>query len=99
MEARRNVTPLEVLQRYPAHDYTLHGLLASRSRADADRTVVEFRDARVSYAEMRERVHATMALLASRGVKGGDRIAVMSTNHPGTVALLIALASMGATMV
>ena len=40
-----------------------------------------------------------MALLASYGVKPGDRIAVMAHNHPATVILFIALASLGAMMV
>ena len=40
-----------------------------------------------------------MALLASYGVKPGDRIAVMAHNHPSTVVLFLALASLGAIMV
>ena len=93
------MSPLEVLSRYPAHDYTLYGVLASRSQARPDHPFVEFRDAKYSYSETRARVHATMALLAAKGVKPGDRIAVMSTNHPATVFALIALAALGATMV
>jgi carnitine-CoA ligase len=93
------VTPLEVLRRYPPHDYTLHGALASRGQAIPGNAFIEFRDARHTYAEVRARVGGTAALLASRGVKPGDRIAVMSQNHPATVAVLIALASLGAIMV
>ena len=93
------MTPLEVLQRYPAHDYTLYGVLASRVQARPDHSFVEFRDEKYSYAETRARVHETMALLAAHDVKPGDRVAVMSTNHPATVFALIALASLGATMV
>jgi crotonobetaine/carnitine-CoA ligase len=93
------VTPLEVLRRYPPHDYTLYGVLASRSRAIPGHAFIEFRDARLSYAEARARVHDAIGLLASHGVKPGDRIAVMSQNHPASVAVLIALASLGAIMV
>jgi crotonobetaine/carnitine-CoA ligase len=93
------VTPLEVLRRYPAHDYTLHGALASRAQRVPQHSFIEFEDTRLSYAETRARVNQAMALLASYGVKPGDRIAVMSHNHPSTVILLIALASLGAVMV
>jgi crotonobetaine/carnitine-CoA ligase len=93
------MTPLEVLQRYPAHDYTLLGALASRVQRIPEQTFMEFGDARLSYAETLARVHELMPLLASYGVKRGDRIAVMSHNHPATVVLFIALASLGATMV
>lgn len=93
------MSPLEVLQRYPAHDYTLHGLLQSRVRSIPDHTLIEFGDARLSYAQGLAQVRATMALLAARGVRPGDRIAVMSHNHPTTALLLIALSALGAVLV
>jgi crotonobetaine/carnitine-CoA ligase len=91
--------PLDVLKRYPAHDYTLHSVLGSRVRTVGAHTFIEFRDARISYEETRARVRHTIAALGALGVKPGDRIAVMSQNHPATVAVLFALASMGAIMV
>jgi len=93
------VTPLEVLRRYPPHDYTLYGALASRAQRIPQQSFVEFEETRLSYAETLVRVQKAMALLASHGVKPGDRIAVMSHNHPSTVILFIALASLGAVMV
>ena len=93
------MTPLEVLQRYPAHDYTLLGALASRAARIPGHVFIEFADTRLSYAEALERVRATSAALAARGVKAGDRIAVMSHNHPATVLVFLALAGLGATMV
>jgi crotonobetaine/carnitine-CoA ligase len=93
------IQPLEVLRRYPAHDYTLSGVLASRAQVVADHPFVEHRDARYSYAETQAHVRTAIALLAARGVKPGDRIAVMSQNHPTTVFVMIALASMGAIMI
>jgi carnitine-CoA ligase len=93
------VTPLEVLQRYPAHDYTLYGALASRAQRIPEHSFIEFENVRLSYAETRARVHQAMALLASYGVKPGDRVALMAHNHPATVILFVALASLGATMV
>ena len=93
------MTPLEVLRRYPPHDYTLYGALASRAQRVPEHSFIEFEDQRLSYAETRARVHQAMALLASRGVKPGDRIAVMAHNHPATAILFLALASLGAMLV
>ena len=60
------MTPLEVLQRYPAHDYTLHGALASRAQRIPQHSFIEFENTRLSYAETRARVHQAIALLADR---------------------------------
>jgi carnitine-CoA ligase len=93
------MTPLEVIRRYPPHDYTLYGTLASRVQRIPDASFVEFEEVRLTYAEVEAQVRATMTFLALRGVKQGDRIAVMSHNHPASVVLFIALAAMGAIMV
>ena len=93
------MTPLEVLRRYQAHDYTLLGVLASRARAIPEHSFIEFGDARLTYSQTLARVHEAMALLAAKGVKPGDRVAVMSHNHPATVILFVVLASLSAIMV
>ena len=93
------LTPLEVLRRHPAHDHTLRGVLASRTQVRPQHVFIEFGETRFSYAETLARVDDAMALLAAKGVKPGDRIAVMSHNHPSTVITLVALASLGAIMV
>jgi crotonobetaine/carnitine-CoA ligase len=93
------LTPLEVLRRYRAHDYSLYGLLATRVQAIPEHAFIEFGDARFSYAETLTHVHEAMALLAAKGVKPGDRVAVMSNNHPTSVFVFVALAALGATMV
>jgi len=48
------VTPLEVLRRYQAHDYTLLGVLASRARAIPEHSFMEFGDARLTYSQTLE---------------------------------------------
>ena len=93
------MTPLEVVRRYPAHGYSLYGALASRAQRIPQHSFLEFENQRISYAEACALVHQAMALLASRGVKPGARIAVMAHNHPATAVLFIALASLGAMMV
>jgi carnitine-CoA ligase len=93
------VTPLEVLRRYPAHDYSLYGVLASRAQLIPENSFIEFDQTTISYGRALVEVRRAMAWLHATGVGPGDRIAVMSHNHPTTAILLIALAALGATMV
>ena len=93
------LTPIEVISRYPPHRYTLGSLLASRAAANPDREFLVYRDTRFTYSEALTRVERVAAMLAARGVRAGDRIGVMSLNHPSTVFLFLALARLGAMMV
>ena len=91
--------PLTVLQRYPAHDCTLGGLLASRARHDATRTVLCYEGQEIGYAEFARRVEAAARALAARGIGAGDRVGAMATNSADYVVLLFALARLGAILV
>ena len=92
-------TPLEVLRLYPAHDGTLAGALAGRVRVAGAREFLLFQGRSYTYAEVQQEALRTAAMFAGRGVKPGDRVAVMAQNHPSTVFVLIALAHLGAVMV
>lgn len=91
--------PIEVLRLYPAHSGTFSSMLASRAAVAPDREFIWFQGTSYSYAQALDLVGQTAAMLAQRGVKKGDRLGVMSANHPSTVFLLLALARLGATMV
>jgi crotonobetaine/carnitine-CoA ligase len=91
--------PFEVLGRYAPHDGSLASMLATRAQAAPKRDFIVFGDSVLSYAQMRVQVERAAAMFAARGVGRGDRIGVMSTNHPATVVTLFALARMGAVMV
>jgi crotonobetaine/carnitine-CoA ligase len=91
-------TPLEVLSLYPTHGYTLPSLLGSRAATNPEREFIVYQGVACTYAEAMDRVERTAAMLAARGVRAGDRIGVMSLNHPSTVLLLLALSRLGATM-
>lgn len=93
------LTPFQVLQLYPPHGATLASMLASRVSVAADREFLVFQGRSRSYAQVQGEVRRTAALLASHGVKAGDRVGVMSLNHPSTVFVFFALASLGAAMV
>ena len=90
--------PIEVISLYPAHRRTLPSLLASRAQAIPDREFILFGKQSFTYADVAARVERVAAMLAARGVRTGDRIGVMSLNHPSIVFLFLALARLGATM-
>jgi len=92
------LNPLEVLQSYRAHDYTLCDAYDSRM-AENDRPFVVFRDHSWSRAEFREAYLATARLLVARGIRHGDRVGVMARNHIGHLLVLFACARIGAVMV
>lgn len=91
--------PLQVLRLYAPHAGTLASLLAARAAVAPDRDCVVFDDQALSYALVQQQGVRAAAMFAARGVKAGDRIGVMSTNHPSTVIALLALARLGAVMV
>src|SRR5207237_8298138 len=90
--------PNEVLALYPPHGRTLGSLLASRAGVAPDRTFMVFDGVPYTYADTAAAVERAAAMLAARGVRAGDRIGVMSLNHPSTVLLFLALARLGAIM-
>ncbi|HRI17355.1 MAG TPA: AMP-binding protein, partial [Burkholderiaceae bacterium] len=93
------LAPLQVLSLYPPHGGTLATLLAARVAVASERDCLVFEDRTFTYADVQTRVGQAAAMLARRGVGRGDRIGVMSTNHPSTVVALLALARLGAVMV
>jgi crotonobetaine/carnitine-CoA ligase len=92
-------SPLEVIRSYPAHDYSLHGVFASRMQRDPQRPFIVHEGRTWSWQEFDGQVQRATGVLAERGIKKGDRVAVMARNHPGHVLMLLALARLGAIMV
>ena len=92
-------TPLEVLRLYPSHDGSIASMLRGRASVAGAREFVHFLGRSTAYAQALAEVDRTVAMLAARGVGPGDRVAVMSANHPSTVWLLFALARLGAVLV
>jgi crotonobetaine/carnitine-CoA ligase len=93
------LAPLDVLRLYPAHDGTFRGALASRAQVAAQRDALVFLGRRWSYADLSQEVERARTLLHQRGVRAGDKVGVMSANHPSTLFTLFALARLGAVMV
>src|SRR5688572_20711955 len=91
--------PLEVLDLYAPHDYTLHGAFASRAARGADRPFILHGDTTWSWQAFDEEARKVASLLIDRGIGKGDRVAVMGRNSDGHVLMLFALARIGAIMV
>jgi crotonobetaine/carnitine-CoA ligase len=92
-------TPLEVLRLYPEHDYTLHGAFESRRGRKADAPFLLFGGGTQTWDEFAIDCEKLARLLAARGIRKGDRVAVSALNHGGHVCALFALARLGAIMV
>ena len=96
-EAARS--PLQVLRLYRPHNGSVADLLRSRASVAPERECLAYLGQSLSYAQVQLSARRTAAVLAARGVKAGDRVGIMSRNHPSAVLTLLALASLGATMV
>jgi crotonobetaine/carnitine-CoA ligase len=92
-------TPLEVLHLYPTHDYTLAGAFASRADAGPDRPFLIYEGKTWTWREFGAASDRLARALLARGVKKGDRVAIMARNSDGHALLLMALARLGAIMV
>ena len=93
------IKPAAVLAGFPGHDYTLSGLLQSRLQQDAARPCILFNDKTWTWSEFVDAVGKTAGMLAARGIRHGDRVAVMAGNSDAHVRMLFALARLGAIMV
>jgi crotonobetaine/carnitine-CoA ligase len=94
----RLARPIDVISSYPRHAGSLGSILASRAAAAPEREFLVFEGRSLSYRDAVREVERAAALYAGRGVRPGDRIGVMSQNHPSTVITLLALARLGAIM-
>jgi crotonobetaine/carnitine-CoA ligase len=92
-------TPLEVLRLYPPHDGTLLGALESRIQADPERPFLLYRGRTWSRRAFHDAMLELARALTARGIKRGDRVAIVARNHEAHVLLLFALARIGAIMV
>ena len=93
------MTPLEVISLYPAHNHTLQSLFETRRQANPTKPFIVFKDKTWTWGEFADAIERTARVLAGRGVKKGDRVAIMATNTYAHVMLMFALARIRAIMV
>lgn len=69
------------------------------ARRTPDAVALRFEGRMITYADLDVRTQGLAAWLCARGVGGGDRVALLSTNNPDYLALLFACARLGAMLV
>jgi crotonobetaine/carnitine-CoA ligase len=93
------LTPLSVLQQYQPCACTLDSAFASRAQCNGTRPFLIFDGISWSWHAFRDAYLQLAHRLAARGVKAGDRIAIMADNHPAHLLLMFALARLRAIFV
>lgn len=78
----------------------LSNLIDRNAAFTPDRTAIRFEGAALSYRQFADRISACARALKSRmGIGRGDRVAILSANHPDYLVLLYACARLGAMLV
>ena len=78
-----------------APEATLVDLLDAASRRDPNGVYARFEGVEITYAELARRSRALAGALTARGLRKGDRVAVMMRNSAAAVATIFALARGG----
>ena len=93
------MTPLQVIRACGAHDGSMWSALAARADSCGEREFLVYGKRALTYAHLAQQSLRLSAMFAQRGVRAGDRVGLMTLNHPSTVAVWFALARLGAIMV
>lgn len=94
-----DLKPRDVLALYPPHGDTIPSLLASRRSVVPDRPVLLFEGRTWSYARIDDTSDALARALVLRGVRRGDRVALVSLNSDVGLLVFLAAAKAGAVLV
>jgi crotonobetaine/carnitine-CoA ligase len=92
-------SPLEVLNLYPPHDYTVSGAYTSRRASCGDKPFLLFARTSLSWDDFGSKITKLAQAFHARGIGKGDRVAIMARNHPAHVMTLFSVARLGAIMV
>jgi len=93
------LTPLQVLRRFDAHDFSIDEFFRARLRQLSDQAMVEYQGDVMTWQNCADQADLAVAWLLQRGIQAGDRMGLMAYNHPATVVLLLACARIGAILV
>jgi len=95
----QHLTPLEVISRFPAHDYTLASAFAGRAQVSAAKPFLLVEGKTLCWDAFGAAIDCAARLLVARGIRHGDRIGIVAGNSEVHVLLLFACARIGAIMV
>ena len=93
------IHPLEVIERFASHDFSVFDFFTQRVKSLGSAPMVEFENRVLTWNEAALLVEKASAWLFDQGVKHGDRMGLMSYNHPSTVILFIACSRLGVIVV
>ncbi|MFW7342025.1 AMP-binding protein [Pollutimonas sp. H1-120] len=85
------------LEPLPAH--TLASLLTQRAAESPNTVYCSYRDTSLTLRDLEKRVNQFANLLWARGIRPGDRVALMLPSHPNHLIAFFALAKLGAVRV
>lgn len=85
--------------RMSANNLDVWSLFEAAVSAAPDRVAVNFGPQSISFRDLRSKAVTICELLSTRGVRRHDRVAAMLPNSPLVVALYLALAALGSTVV
>ena len=74
---------------------TVGSLFRARAQIQKSALAIEFRERRISYGELLDRVDRAASMLAGRGLARGDRVALLSRNRPEYFEIEFAAANLG----
>jgi long-chain acyl-CoA synthetase len=83
----------------PFPEVSVHGMLEAAARRHPDRPAVAWFGKRMTYRDLLAEVERCSAMLASFGVRKGDRVALIMPNSPPYVVAYFAIARLGAVVV
>jgi len=89
-------TPLEVLNQFEAHNYTIPTAFGSRLKISANKPFCYCDGKEISWAEFDRDVQKMQGFLLSQKVQAGDRVGIVAKNHYTHLTLLFSLARLSA---
>ena len=73
--------------------------IARHAHAKPGETYLRFEGTSITWAQLHERIGAVAAALSERGIRAGDRVAIMMTNRPEFLETMFAANALGAIVV
>ena len=98
MQKMMLATPLEVLNQFEAHNYTIPAAFESRLKTNPGKVFCYSDGQECSWAEFGRDVQKMQGLLISNNIKAGDRVGIIAKNHYTHLLLLFSLAKLSAIL-